>query len=138
MPQNYVPIFLFLAVVGVLIPVTLVVARIVRTQNPNRRHPNGPGFRLVTGAPLRSMTVPQTISALRGAGIPVTHVALINAKDVGPLVEGPGDFAYPYAIQADDGKVHLVFTSQGRTVINRAVLDERWLLDAKPLTEKTP
>jgi len=36
MPQNYVPVFLFLAVVGILIPVTLVVARIVRTQNPNR------------------------------------------------------------------------------------------------------
>jgi len=36
MPQNYVPIFLFLAVVGILIPVTLVVARIIRTQSPNR------------------------------------------------------------------------------------------------------
>jgi NADH-quinone oxidoreductase subunit A len=36
MPQNYVPVFIFLAVVGILIPVTLVVARIVRTQNPNR------------------------------------------------------------------------------------------------------
>jgi NADH-quinone oxidoreductase subunit A len=36
MPQNYVPIFLFLAVVGTLIPVTLIVARVVRTQNPNR------------------------------------------------------------------------------------------------------
>jgi len=36
MPQNYVPIFLFLAVVGILIPVTLVVAKIVRTQSPNR------------------------------------------------------------------------------------------------------
>jgi len=36
MPQNYVPIFLFLAVVGTLIPVTLLVARIIRTQSPNR------------------------------------------------------------------------------------------------------
>jgi NADH-quinone oxidoreductase subunit A len=36
MPQNYVPIFIFLAVVGTLIPVTLIVARVVRTQNPNR------------------------------------------------------------------------------------------------------
>src|SRR4029077_14279496 len=36
MPQNYVPVFLFLAVVGTLIPVTLVVARIIRTQSPNR------------------------------------------------------------------------------------------------------
>ena len=36
MPQNYVPIFLFVAVVGVLIPLTLVLARIVRTQNPHK------------------------------------------------------------------------------------------------------
>ena len=36
MPQNYVPIFWFLAVVGVLIPLTLVLARIVRTQNPHK------------------------------------------------------------------------------------------------------
>jgi NADH-quinone oxidoreductase subunit A len=36
MPQNYVPIFLFLAVVGTLIPATLLVARVVRTQRPNR------------------------------------------------------------------------------------------------------
>ena len=37
------------------------------------------------------------------------------------IVEGPGDFAYPYAIQAHDGKIHLIFTSNGRTVINHAV-----------------
>jgi NADH-quinone oxidoreductase subunit A len=36
MPQNYVPAFLFIAVVGILMPLTLLVARIVRTQNPNR------------------------------------------------------------------------------------------------------
>ena len=36
MPQNYVPIFLFLAVVGILIPVTLLIATIIRTQSPNR------------------------------------------------------------------------------------------------------
>src|ERR1700687_629893 len=36
MPQNYVPIFLFIAVVGILIPLTLVVVRIIRTQSPNR------------------------------------------------------------------------------------------------------
>ena len=36
MPQNYVPAFLFIAVVGILMPVTLLVARLVRTQNPNR------------------------------------------------------------------------------------------------------
>src|SRR5216684_2358955 len=36
MPQNYVPIFLFIAVIGVLIPLTLVLARVVRTQNPHK------------------------------------------------------------------------------------------------------
>ena len=36
MPQNYVPAFLFIAVVGILMPVTLLVARIVRTQSPTR------------------------------------------------------------------------------------------------------
>ena len=36
MPQNYVPIFLFLAVVGILIPFTLAIASIIRTQSPNR------------------------------------------------------------------------------------------------------
>jgi predicted neuraminidase len=53
--------------------------------------------------------------------------------------QGPGDFAYPYATQTRDGKIHLVFTSQSRTVINRAVFDERWLLDAKrPQPRGTP
>jgi predicted neuraminidase len=40
------------------------------------------------------------------------------------LIEGPGDFAYPFAIQADDDKIHVVFTSEERTVINRAVFAE--------------
>ena len=36
MPQNYVPIFLFIAVVGILIPLPLIAAKLVRTQNPTR------------------------------------------------------------------------------------------------------
>jgi predicted neuraminidase len=44
------------------------------------------------------------------------------------LAEGPGDFAYPYAIQTRDGKVHVIYTSNRRTVINRAVFDEAALL----------
>jgi NADH-quinone oxidoreductase subunit A len=36
MPQNYVPAFLFIAVVGILIPLTLVVVRVIRTQSPNK------------------------------------------------------------------------------------------------------
>ncbi len=44
------------------------------------------------------------------------------------VAEGPGDFAYPSAFQAKDGKIHLVYTSDRRTVINHAVLDEEELL----------
>jgi predicted neuraminidase len=44
------------------------------------------------------------------------------------LAEGPGDFAYPFAIQTRDGKIHVVYTSNERTVIRHAVLDESALL----------
>lgn len=36
MPENYVPAFIFLAAVGVLIPLTLLLAWFIRPQNPNR------------------------------------------------------------------------------------------------------
>lgn len=36
MPQNYVPIFIFAAVVAVLIPITLIIAKLVRPDTPNR------------------------------------------------------------------------------------------------------
>jgi predicted neuraminidase len=52
------------------------------------------------------------------------------------IKEGPGDFAYPYAVQTRDGEIHVVFTSHERTQINRAIFDERWLLEAKPGEEK--
>jgi len=42
--------------------------------------------------------------------------------------EGPGSFAYPVAIQTRDGRIHVIYTSQQRTVIHRAVFDEDWLL----------
>lgn len=40
------------------------------------------------------------------------------------IVEGNDDFAYPYAIQTKDGKIHIVFTSKIRTQINHAVFEE--------------
>ena len=43
------------------------------------------------------------------------------------VATGPYDYAYPYAIQTKDGKVHLVFTSHERTVIQHAVFDEAWV-----------
>ncbi|MGO9647748.1 MAG: NADH-quinone oxidoreductase subunit A [Terriglobales bacterium] len=36
MPQNYIPIFIFVAVVAILIPITLLAAKLVRPDNPNR------------------------------------------------------------------------------------------------------
>ena len=41
--------------------------------------------------------------------------------------EGEGDFGYPSAFQARDGRIHLVFTSERRTVVNHAVFDEDWV-----------
>ena len=36
LPQNYVPIFIFIAVVGTLIPITLLLTKLVRPDNPQR------------------------------------------------------------------------------------------------------
>jgi NADH-quinone oxidoreductase subunit A len=36
MPQNYVPIFLFIGLIAVIIPVTLLAAKLVRPDNPNK------------------------------------------------------------------------------------------------------
>ena len=36
MPQNYVPIFLFVAVVAIAIPATLLLAKLVRPENPHK------------------------------------------------------------------------------------------------------
>ena len=36
MPQNYVPIFIFIALIGILIPVTLLAAKLVRPENPSK------------------------------------------------------------------------------------------------------
>ncbi len=47
------------------------------------------------------------------------------------LKEGPGDFAYPVAIQTRDGKIHVIFTSDRRTVVNRATFDESWILQSR-------
>jgi NADH-quinone oxidoreductase subunit A len=36
MPQNYVPIFIFIVIVGTLLPITLVLAKLVRPNNPSK------------------------------------------------------------------------------------------------------
>ena len=43
------------------------------------------------------------------------------------IAEGPGDFAYPIAFQGRDGRIHVVFTSDRRRVINHATFDESWV-----------
>ena len=40
------------------------------------------------------------------------------------IAEGRNSFAYPYAIQTRDGKIHIIFTSDQRSVINHAVFEE--------------
>lgn len=50
------------------------------------------------------------------------------------VTEGEGSFAYPYVIQGRDGVIHLIFTSNDRTVINHAqfrdeaIFAEKWKL----------
>jgi predicted neuraminidase len=48
------------------------------------------------------------------------------------ICEGENDFGYPSAFQARDGRIHLVFTSDRRTVVNHAVFDQDWLLHGLP------
>jgi len=40
------------------------------------------------------------------------------------IAEGRGDFGYPTTIQTRDGKIHVTYTSDERTVIQHAVFDE--------------
>jgi predicted neuraminidase len=44
------------------------------------------------------------------------------------ICEGNRDFGYPSAFQARDGRIHVVFTSDRRTVVNHAVFDEDWII----------
>jgi predicted neuraminidase len=48
------------------------------------------------------------------------------------IVNKPGDTAaYPVAIQTRDGKIHIVYTSQRRQVVNRVAFDESAILGHK-------
>jgi len=44
------------------------------------------------------------------------------------LVSGPGSFAYPTALQASDGRIHVMFTSDERSTIRHAVFEESAVL----------
>ncbi|MGC8641714.1 MAG: sialidase family protein [Isosphaeraceae bacterium] len=41
---------------------------------------------------------------------------------------GDNDYGYPIALQAADGRIHVIYTSDRRTVVNRAVFDEDWVI----------
>ena len=48
------------------------------------------------------------------------------------IVNKPGDSAaYPVAVQTRDGKIHIIYTSEQRTVINHAVFNESAILNHK-------
>ncbi|MHC4352703.1 MAG: sialidase family protein [Planctomycetota bacterium] len=48
------------------------------------------------------------------------------------IAGGDNTFAYPYAIQTRDGKIHIVYTTNGRTTIMHAVFDEYAIIGSPP------
>ena len=52
------------------------------------------------------------------------------------LAEGRGSFAYPTAIQTRDGKIHVTFTSDERTVIRHAIFEESAILGSRAKASK--
>ena len=48
------------------------------------------------------------------------------------IAEGRNSFAYPIGFQAADGRIHIVYTSDQRTVINHAVFGEEWVKGGPP------
>jgi hypothetical protein len=42
-------------------------------------------------------------------------------------VQGENSFAYPTAVQTKDGKIHVVYTSDERSVVNHAVFEEAFI-----------
>jgi hypothetical protein len=47
------------------------------------------------------------------------------------IAEGKNSFAYPIGFQGADGRIHIVYTSDGRSVINHAVFTEEWVKTGK-------
>jgi predicted neuraminidase len=44
------------------------------------------------------------------------------------LRDGNNDYGYPTALQSKDGKIHVVYTSDRRGVVNHAAFDEDWVI----------
>ncbi len=54
------------------------------------------------------------------------------------VADGPYDYGYPMALQTRDGKIHLIFTSHERTIVNHAVMDEEWIKQGGPVKSWLP
>ena len=52
------------------------------------------------------------------------------------LADKEGDYGYPTALQAHDGRIHVMFTSDERTVVRKAVFSEEWVLAASAPSTK--
>lgn len=48
------------------------------------------------------------------------------------IAGGDNTFAYPYAIQTQDQKIHIIYTTNGRTTIMHAVFDEYAIIGSAP------
>ncbi len=48
------------------------------------------------------------------------------------IAGGDNTFAYPYAIQSRDGKIHVIYTTNNRTTIMHAVFDEYAIIGSPP------
>ncbi len=48
------------------------------------------------------------------------------------IAGGNNSFAYPYAIQTRDGKIHIIYTTNSRTTIMHTVYDEYSIIDSPP------
>ncbi len=48
------------------------------------------------------------------------------------IAGGDNTFAYPYAIQSGDGKIHIIYTTNNRTTIMHAVFDEFAIIGSPP------
>lgn len=55
-----------------------------------------------------------------------------HRRDIGG---GENSFAYPYAIQTADGKIHIIYTTNNRTTVMQAVFDEHAVLKKPGETE---
>ena len=99
MPQNYVPIFIFIAFIAIMLPVTLLAAKLVRPDNPSKSKlmPYECGIDPVDSSRGR-YTVRYYIVAILFVVFDVETIFLfpwaVKFMSMGPMVKGwrPGSF----------------------------------------------